>query len=146
MSLAKTLSSFIFMFLAACALPGNAELDPRDELALSERMSKCDDRSMRIRLDVRNNNPSDVHITLVKGSGGFRSLRPKAPGLRKSIYNLSRSDFRQGNFFLLAFRSGVSPGADNSALVELQPVICARGTLEIGSTLNLSFFIGAKWD
>ncbi len=129
-------------FLVSCAMPNNT-LDPRDESAVREWDKSCDTRSMRIRLDVRNYNVSDVQITLVRRDGGERALRPRINGGGKEIYNLNRNDFTQGNYFMLVQKAGMTYGP---AFVELQPIMCDRGFLEIGASLNLSFFIGAKWD
>ena len=127
----RVIALLALLFAVSCATTNRQTYD------------NCDTQSMRIRLNVRNYNANDVLITLIRGSGGGRELRPRMRSLGRDTYNMSRNDFQQGNFFRLVQKTGPNSGP---AFVELEPVLCSTGTLEIGASLNLSFFIGAKWE
>ncbi len=135
-SLAVILAVILALGLVGCA--GHVPIDPRDEM--ESREPECDMTSSMIELKVRNRSSLDVLVYLQRSSGGGRNLRPAAPGLKTVRYKVARSAVTRGYARLTAVRGGM---ASRPAFIQLGPVQCDVGTVNIAPSLGMSMFFGA---
>jgi hypothetical protein len=116
-------------------------VDPRDEEAVRALEKSCN-RLSNATLKVVNRSTFDVKLTIIFRSGGNWPITGFVPPGR-SGYTVPRHAFESGGgIVIVPVRGGMSSG---DGYVSLMPLQCDVGTLEIGPTLNQSYFTGADW-
>ena len=143
----QKISTLLAMALVAVTVGAcgyNAELDPRDKEAIEEYENACNRRSTRVTLVVENLSTYDLEITVVMRSGARRKLIPYAHSLSRSEYKLPRSTLDSGGALIIVpIRGGLN--MHGNGYVEITPMSCDVGTLEVYSTMNQIYYMGAEW-
>ncbi len=131
--------AFVLFVLAGCSRVGGVELDPRDEENLERYIEEtgCDNRSTMVELKIVNRGMMS-EVYMYTRSGTKRRLGLFDNGV--SIKKLSRHDLEVGGFFIVRAAHGLKFNDDMPIYMDL--LSCDVGTLEIGSTPNLSFYMG----
>jgi hypothetical protein len=138
MALISILAAVFLFFTVGCGR--QVDLDPRDVEAMDQYGYSCDRNSASVELKIINRGSASVDVYLYTRAGGRRRIG-MIGGFAKRLKVVGRYELQLGGAFLLRQSSGLSVG-NGEAVVQLNPLSCDVGTLEIGSTVNLSSYMG----
>jgi hypothetical protein len=138
MALISIVAAAFLFFTMGCGR--QVDLDPRDQEAMEDYSLGCDRNSASVELKIINRGSASVDVYLYTRAGGRRRIG-MIGGFAKRLKVVGRYELQLGGAFVIQQSSGLTIGS-GEAIVYLNPLACNVGTLEIGSTVNLSSYMG----